>query len=116
MANEMARRLRRNQTIAEERLWKELRQLRRQGFHFRRQVAIDDFIVDFVCFSQRLVIEVDGVQHYTSASIEKDAKRDAQLEWRGYKVLRFTNTEVADALEGVLLAILVEIGLAESPA
>jgi very-short-patch-repair endonuclease len=63
MANERARRLRGNQTDTETRLWWRLRVLKREGFHFRRQVPIDHLIVDFVCYSARLVIEVDGGQH-----------------------------------------------------
>ena len=64
MANEMARTLRKNETIAERRLWKELRQLRTQGYHFRRQCPIEGFIVDFACLSHRVIIEVDGYQYF----------------------------------------------------
>ncbi|HWE18471.1 MAG TPA: DUF559 domain-containing protein [Hyphomicrobiaceae bacterium] len=51
---------------AKMRLWEELRELRRQGYHFRRQAPIEPYIVDFACFSQQLIIEVDGVQHDTA--------------------------------------------------
>ena len=56
MANAVARQLRKRPTIGEMRLWKELRQLRRQGYHFRRQAPVDKYIVDFACFAQRLII------------------------------------------------------------
>ncbi len=90
MANNVARHLRKNPTIAETVLWKELRQLRREGYHFRRQAPIDEFIVDFACLAHRIVIEVDGVQH--------DEK------------LRFWNFEVMDEREGVMLEILAALG------
>src|SRR5262249_58104773 len=62
MANEMARSLRKRMTRQEVKLWVHLRSWRKRGFHFRRQAPRDDFIVDFVCLRQRLVIEVDGGQ------------------------------------------------------
>ena len=61
MVNKLARHLRKNETIAEKQLWKELRELKRQGYHFRRQAPIDSFIVDFACLSHRLIVEVDGI-------------------------------------------------------
>ena len=66
MASEIARHLRKHPTIAEARLWDELRELRRQGYHFRRQAPIESYVVDFICFDQRLIVEVDGIQHATS--------------------------------------------------
>ncbi len=110
MANSVARHLRKNQTIAEAVLWKELRQLRREGYHFRRQAPIDAFIVDFACLAHRLVIEVDGIQHDEAHERSKDAARDARLTWLGYKVLRFWNSEVMDEREGVMLEILAALG------
>jgi very-short-patch-repair endonuclease len=113
MANARARALRKRLTLNEERLWKELRELRRQGVHFRRQVPIDHLIVDFACFRRRLVIEVDGVQHHTAEGRWHDAARDAHLAWRGFKVRRFTNGEVTETLEGVIREIMAEVGLVE---
>ena len=112
MANEKARRLRRNQTVAETRLWKELRTFRQHGFHFRRQVPIEGYIVDFACLSQRLIIEVDGVQHDLPEGRTPDAARDADLEWRGFKVLRFANWRVSQEFEGVVLEVLGALGVA----
>jgi len=110
MANELARQLRNNPTIAEARLWEELRELRRQGFHFRRQVPVEQYIVDFACLRQRLVVEVDGIQHFEPVHAAKDAARDADLNWRGFKVLRFTNADVSERLDGVVLEILAALG------
>ena len=113
MANAVARQLRKRPTIGEMLLWKELRELRRQGF--RRQVPIDKYIVDFACFAQKVVIEVDGVQHQESAAMAADAARDADLLWRGFTVLRFRNDEVRDAMDGVVLEVLAALGAIEKP-
>lgn len=115
MANENARRLRRNMTVDEQKLWRELRELRSLGFHFRRQAPIDHLIVDFLCNRALLVVEVDGVQHHTEEGRMRDAARDAHLAWRGYKVVRFTNGEVTHTLDGVVLEIMAELGLVERP-
>jgi very-short-patch-repair endonuclease len=111
MANQIARLLRKYETIAEKRLWKELRGLRRQGFHFRRQAPIDCFIVDFACFSHRLIIEVDGIQHDTETGRTKDAARDAHLHWQGFTMLRFRNGDVAQNIEGVMAEVLAALGM-----
>ena len=115
MANARARQFRKRPTIGEMRLWKELRQLRRQGYHFRRQAPIDPYIVDFACFSQRLIIQVDGVQHDAAQGRKDDAARDADLYWRGFKVLRFRNDEVRDSMPGVILEVLAALGAVEKP-
>ena len=111
MANQVARHLRKKETIAEKRLWKELRQLRRQGYHFRRQASVDNFIVDFACFSHRLIIEVDGIQHDTDTGRTKDAARDAHLHWQGFTMLRFWNGAVAQNIEGVMAEVLAALGV-----
>jgi very-short-patch-repair endonuclease len=82
-----ARRLRRDMTEAEKRIWYLLRRRQFGGLNFRRQVPIDPYIVDFACLSIRLVIELDGGQHAVHA--ERDAERTAWLESQGYRVLRF---------------------------
>ncbi len=115
MANEFARRLRKNMTVDELKLWDELRLLRKRGFHFRKQAPLGPYIVDFVCFSAKLVIEVDGVQHNSTAARAKDAVRDAFLAGEGFKVLRFTNGEVTNTLDGVMLEVLEALGLAVRP-
>jgi very-short-patch-repair endonuclease len=110
MANEIARCLRKNQTIAEAQLWEELKELRRQGYHFRRQCPIDDYVVDFACLSHRLIVEVDGIQHDTDEGLKEDASRGAHLKWQGFTVLRFRNGDVSQSLNGVVLEVLAALG------
>lgn len=76
MASQIARHLRKTETIAGKCLWPELRKLRAQGYHFRRQCDVDGYIVDFACFSQRLIIEVDGCHHLEGEQLKSDLKRD----------------------------------------
>ena|ERR1700730_12358918 len=111
------RRLRREQTPAENLLWQQLRAKRLDGAKFRRQHAIGNHIVDFCCLRHRLIIEIDGGQH--AEEIEKDEARTGRLEAHGFKVLRFWNHDVMGNLEGVLTSIadaLRERGLDEVPA
>ena len=110
MANAFARRLRKDMTGAERALWGELRDIRRQGYHFRRQVPIERYIVDFACLSQRLIIEVDGVQHMESEHQLRDENRDARLHSQGFNVLRFSNSDVLDSCENVMFEILTALG------
>jgi very-short-patch-repair endonuclease len=85
-------------------LWLELRARRFDGAKFRRQVVVGRYIVDFACRTPiMLVVEVDGDTH--AGREKQDATRTAFLESRGYRVLRFTNTEVMSNLDGVLLTI-----------
>ena len=92
-----ARRLRKNLTFAERKLWKYLRTRGLGGFKFFRQEPIGPYIVDFVCREKRLVV-VDGGQHATSP---RDAIRDRRLADHRYRVLRFWNNEVLGNIEGV---------------
>ena len=110
MANKLARHLRKHQTVAERKLWPHLAALRPQGYHFRRQVPLDGYILDFACFSQRVVIEVDGVQHETPDARKADAQRDAHLHRHGFSVLRFTNSDVMDNIDGCIVDILAALG------
>jgi very-short-patch-repair endonuclease len=99
MRNGKARALRSNPTEAEKFLWRRLRYEQVDGFKFRRQAPIGGYIVDFVCFQARLVIELDGGQH--AEQFERDAERTSWLESEGFSVLRFWNNEVFDNIEGV---------------
>jgi very-short-patch-repair endonuclease len=101
-----ARGLRARITDAERKLWFALRDRRLSGFKFRRQVPIDRFIADFICFEARLVIEVDGGQHVDSS---RDQRRDRWLAENGFRVVRFWNNEVLSNLEGVLTVLLTEL-------
>ena len=99
-----ARSLRRDQSTAEQKLWGRLRNRQLEGHKFRRQVPLGRFIVDFSCYDARLVIEVDGGQH--AEQTQEDAARTAWFESRGFRVLRFWNSEVEESMEGVLFKIL----------
>jgi very-short-patch-repair endonuclease len=100
-----ARELRREMTPAETKLWARIRFGQLDGAHFRRQHAVERFIVDFFCARAKLVIEVDGDSHATQADYDA-----ARTEWlndqKHYRVLRFTNREVHENIEGVLEVIL----------
>jgi very-short-patch-repair endonuclease len=103
MSIENARKLRKNMTDAERALWRLLRDRRMEGWRFSRQEPIDRYVVDFICFEARLIIEVDGGQHFES---EADKKRDARLQSQGFHVLRLWNTGVLSNREGVHRMIL----------
>jgi very-short-patch-repair endonuclease len=90
-------------TDAETRLWSWVRAHRLDGLSFRRQVPVGSFILDFVCHDRMLVIEVDGGQH---AELKRDVERDRWLASKGYRVLRFWNSDVLRNREGVLQTIL----------
>ena len=97
-----ARHLRRNPTDAEKRLWRALRPLRHtHAIHTRRQMPLGPYIADFAIVAQNLVIEIDGGHH----GGEADAGRDTWMTERGWRVLRFWNTDISDNLEGVMETI-----------
>jgi len=102
----LERRLRRQATDAETKLWFSLRDRRLGGFKFVRQDAIGPYVVDFVCRDKKLVVEVDGGQH---ADNPRDRARDAALSADGYQVLRFWNSDVLTNEEGVLTVILAKL-------
>ena len=104
---ERARRLRKESTDAETRLWLHLRAHRYGGYKFKRQQPIGPYIVDFACFDARLVIEVDGGQHAEAAP--SDSVRDAWLFGQGFRVLRFWNNEVLGNTEGVIQRIALSL-------
>ena len=95
--------LRKRPTDAEQLLWKQLRLKQLEGLKFRRQQPIDNYIVDFVCFEKRIVIEVDGGQH--AIQKEDDVLRDTYLNQQGFQVLRFWNNELLQNINGVLEVI-----------
>ena len=99
-----ARALRRDATVPERLLWRAVR-AGALGAKIRRQVPLGPYIVDFLAASARLVIELDGDTHASENARRYDAGRDAWLAAHGLRVLRFTNREVAQHLEGVLAAI-----------
>jgi very-short-patch-repair endonuclease len=97
--------LRKGATNAENRLWYHLRAKQLDGIKFRRQEPIGNYIVDFVAFESRLVIEIDGGQHADENGKDHDIQRDAWLKSQGFRVLRFWNNEVLQNLAGVLETI-----------
>jgi very-short-patch-repair endonuclease len=103
-----ARRMRREPTEAEKRMWRILRDRRLGEFKFRRQEPLGRYILDFVCFEHKLIIEIDGSQHAESTY---DETRDAWLMSRGFTVLRFWNSEVLTNPAGVQHAIATRLGL-----
>ncbi|MBF0484482.1 MAG: endonuclease domain-containing protein [Candidatus Omnitrophica bacterium] len=100
-----ARSLRSDPTLAEKELWWALR-YRSMGVKFRRQAVIGSYIVDFVCYEKKVIIEVDGGQHFEN---RKDVVRDGWLKSQGFKVLRFWNNEILGNLDGVYETIEREI-------
>lgn len=94
--------LRKQQTQSEYRLWLFLRAKRFEGLKFRRQQTIGKYIVDFVCFEKGIVIEIDGSQHLEKSAQIKDQKRDSWLKSQGLTVLRFSNSDILNNIEGML--------------
>ncbi len=107
MANGRARRLRRDQTDAEQRLWSRLRR-NTLGKGFRRQHPVGRYIVDFVCLECRLIIEADGGQH-SEDRVRHDELRTRWLEERGYKVIRFWNNDILADTDGVIELIVIAL-------
>ena len=92
-------------TDAETALWSKLRRKQLQNLQFYRQKPLGRFIVDFYCPTARLVIEIDGGQHYTKEGVALDTNRDAELNEMGLHVLRFSNLDVLGNREGVIVQI-----------
>ena len=92
-------------TPQENRLWVQLRQMRADGFHFRRRAPLLGFYLDFVCFSRRLIVEVDGSQHAEDRQADHDAMRDAILRRAGFHTIRVWNSDIDTNLDGVIRLI-----------
>ena len=99
-----SRDLRKNPTDAEAKLWQHLRHKQLDGYKFRRQHPLGQYVVDFICLEAMLVIEVDGGQH--AEFIRRDERRTAFLEKQGFRVLRFWNNEVLGNINGVTTTIM----------
>jgi len=106
---ELARELRQNQTEAETFLWLGLRKKRLKNCQFYRQRIIGNYIVDFYCPEAKLVIEIDGGQHYSEEGSAKDKMRDAHLSNLGLTVFRFSAREVFENTTGVLEQIFQQL-------
>ncbi|MDP1735969.1 MAG: DUF559 domain-containing protein [Caulobacter sp.] len=105
MSTSRARELRANMTPMEVRPWKRPRTLRAEGLHFRRQTPFRGYYLDFVCFSRRLVVELDRGQHSDEPQEAHDTVRDAVLKREGFQVLRFWNSQVRENMDGVMYNI-----------
>lgn len=108
-----AKNLRKCSTDAERVLWRQLRGKQLEGYKFRRQEPIGSYIVDFVCYFKKIIVEVDGGQHAIDA--DKDFKRDSWFRRQGFKVLRYWSNEVLANTEGVIETILRELGAPPLP-
>jgi very-short-patch-repair endonuclease len=110
-----AKQLRGDMTDAERIVWHGLRAHRLHGAGFRRQTPVGPYVVDFVGHAARLIIEVDGGQHFEPGHIAYDARRSAYLAARGYRVLRFSNLDVMTNKSGVLEGIAAAIERSKGP-
>jgi very-short-patch-repair endonuclease len=100
-----AKELRQSETEAEQIIWSWLRAKKLKGVKFRRQEPIGTYVVDFVSFEKKLIIEIDGGQHNFAENKTNDDARTEWLESQGFRVIRFWNNEVGSNLDGVLTQI-----------
>jgi very-short-patch-repair endonuclease len=110
----VAQKLRRNPTSAEIRFWRLIAPLRAE-WHFRKQVQMGPYVVDFVSHKARLVVEIDGDTHFVGDGPVREAVRDAELQAGGYRVLRFTNGEVMGSPDGVWTGVVEALGEGTTP-
>ena len=111
----LARGLRRAETSAEGFLWSELRNRQMDGWKFKRQVPFGNYILDFFCYDARLAVEVDGATHSEATEIADDVERTAFLEAHGVRLVRCSNTDVFENLDGVLEMIYLQLGQQPAP-
>ena len=107
-----AQRLRTSQTSAEAILWKALRNRRLARWKFRRQHPIDRYIVDFVTIGGKLIVEIDGPTHSNAKALARDAERTHILSSLGFHIVRVTNIDVYENLDGVQEMIASTLGSA----
>ena len=110
-----ARRLRKDETFAEKRMWEQLRNRQLDGVKFVRQAPVGPYIADFLCRETLLIVEVDGATHSTEAEVRHDAVRTAQLAQMGFSVLRLQNDEVVHGMDEVLTLIREALARCPSP-
>ncbi len=100
---------------AEQLLWSRLRDKRLEGYKFHRQYSVDQYILDFYCPKIKLGIEVDGPSHFRDSSIQKDSQRTTHLETYGIQIVRFTNDDIYENMDGVLNHILNRLTQLKTP-
>jgi very-short-patch-repair endonuclease len=101
----LARKLRNNMTDAEQLIWSKIRRKQLADLQFYRQKNIGHYIVDFYCPMGKLIVEIDGGQHYESDGMKEDQERDRYLQGLGLTVLRFSNIDVLKNIDGVVVRI-----------
>ncbi len=102
----LSRKLRSNMTEAEIKLWSYIRNKRLKRLQFYRQKPLGQYIVDFYCPQAKLVIEIDGSQHYCEPQLSLDRQRDAYLQKQGLRVIRYLDTDVLTNIEGTIEKLL----------
>lgn len=102
----VSRKLRKDQTDAERKLWSVLRNRQLNGIKFRRQFSIDRYILDFYAPEHKIAVEADGGQHYADEGVAKDKVRTEALEVQGIRILRFSDRDILMNIEGVCEVIL----------
>jgi very-short-patch-repair endonuclease len=106
---EKRRDLKKNQTNPEEIMWSKLRNRQFMNLKFRRQYGIGEYIADFYCAELKLVIEIDGESHFTEEGIKYDEIRTTFMKSLGIKVIRFTNKEIMENIEGIFGKLMIEV-------
>jgi very-short-patch-repair endonuclease len=96
-------------------MWRALRALPLHGTHFRRQVPIGKYVVDFACMREKLIVEIDGGQHALEANVLNDAARTCWLEKEGYRVVRYWNNEVMSNIDGVMESLMLTLSRSVHP-
>lgn len=112
----LARQLRKTETLAEKRLWQELRNRKLNGHKFIRQATVGPYIADFLCREAKLIVEVDGATHSSDADILSDRRRTAHLGRLSYKVVRLQNSDVLNAMDLAVAVIREALSHSPSPA
>jgi very-short-patch-repair endonuclease len=98
----LARNLRTNMTDAEQLIWSKIRRKQIGDLKFYRQKNIGHYIVDFYCPKEKLIVEIDGGQHYENKGMKKDQERDKYLQGLGLTILRFSDIDVFKNIDGVM--------------
>ncbi|GBE00167.1 hypothetical protein BMS3Abin07_02214 [bacterium BMS3Abin07] len=109
------KKLRRNMPQAEVLLWSRLKNKRLKDYRFRRQYSVGKYVIDFYCPKLKLAIEIDGESHFTEKAEIRDKLRQYIIESYGIEFMRFTNREIYENIDGVLLAIMERFEKATSP-
>jgi very-short-patch-repair endonuclease len=112
----LARQLRNSGTVAEKRLWQELRNRKLDGCKFIRQATAGPYVADFLCRERKLIIEVDGATHSSDAQMASDRQRTAHLGRLGFRMIRLQNIEVLEAMDQALMVIRDALSHSPSPA